>query len=84
MLAGNAAQRTTGGVTKWNAICFRCYTAKNFGGDNAAPCSDTKVDSVSLPNKACPGGMRTTIRFPTYASLYSFSFYHGFRMLIKL
>jgi hypothetical protein len=66
MLAGNAAQRTTGGVTKWNAICFRCYNAKNFGGDTGAPCSDSKVDSVALPSKACPGGIRTTIRFPTY------------------
>jgi hypothetical protein len=65
MLAGHAEQRTTGGVTKWNAICFRCYNAKNFGGDNQAPCSDASVDSVQLPNKACPGGIRTTIRFPT-------------------
>jgi hypothetical protein len=65
MLAGNQAQRTTGGITKWNAICFRCYTAPNFGGDNSAPCSDSSVDSVSLPAKACPGGIRTTIRFPT-------------------
>ncbi|KAG9232270.1 hypothetical protein BJ875DRAFT_428040 [Amylocarpus encephaloides] len=65
MLAGNADQRATGGVTKWNAICFRCYNAKNFGGDDRAPCSDSKVDSVSLPTKACPGGIRTTIRFPT-------------------
>jgi hypothetical protein len=65
MLAGHAEQRADGGVTKWNAICFRCYNAKNFGGDNAAPCSDKSVDSVSLPKKACPGGMRTTIRFPT-------------------
>lgn len=65
MLAGNAAQRETGGVTKWNAICFRCYNAKNFGGDNMAPCSDSSVDSVNLPNKPCAGGIRTTIRFPT-------------------
>jgi hypothetical protein len=65
MLAGHAEQRVDGGVTKWNAICFRCYNAKNFGGDNAAPCSDKSVDSVELPRKACPGGMRTTIRFPT-------------------
>ncbi len=65
MLAGDAAQRTKGGITKWNAICFRCYTAKNFGGDNGAPCSDSSVDSIELPKKACPGGIRTTIRFPT-------------------
>ncbi|PMD33886.1 hypothetical protein L207DRAFT_498428 [Hyaloscypha variabilis F] len=65
MLAGDSAQRTNGGITKWNAICFRCYTAKNFGGDNDAPCSDKTVDSVTLPSKPCPGGMRTTIRFPT-------------------
>ncbi|KAF2269645.1 hypothetical protein CC78DRAFT_601812 [Lojkania enalia] len=65
MLAGYADRRTTGGVTKWNAICFRCYNAKNFGGDDIAPCSDSRVDSVELPNKVCPGGIRTTIRFPT-------------------
>jgi hypothetical protein len=65
MLAGTAAQTTKAGVTKWNAICFRCYNAKNFGGDNGAPCSDKTVDSVELPNKVCPGGIRTTIRFPT-------------------
>ena len=65
MLAGYADRRTSGGVTKWNAICFRRYNAKNFGGDNQAPCSDKTVDSVELPNKACPGGIRTTIRFPT-------------------
>jgi hypothetical protein len=65
MLAGHAEQRQTGGVTKWNAICFRCYNSPNFGGDNQAPCSDKTVDSVELPKKACPGGIRTTIRFPT-------------------
>ncbi len=65
MLAGDAGQRTKGGVTKWNAICFRCYSAKNFGGDNGAPCSDSTVDTVELPKKMCPGGIRTTIRFPT-------------------
>ncbi|KAF2795329.1 hypothetical protein K505DRAFT_240070 [Melanomma pulvis-pyrius CBS 109.77] len=65
MLAGDPTMRTKAGITKWNGICFRCYTAKNFGGDNGAPCSDSKVDSVDLPKKACPGGIRTTIRFPT-------------------
>ena len=65
VLAGYADRRTSGGVTKWNAICFRCYNAKNFGGDNQAPCSDKTVDNVELPNKACPGGIRTTVRFPT-------------------
>jgi len=65
MLAGSQDQRAPGGITKWNAICFRCYNAPNFGGDNGAPCSDKTVDSVNLPNKACPGGIRTTVRFPT-------------------
>ena len=65
MLTGNAGQTGPGGITKWNAICFRCYNAKNFGGDNLAPCSDNTVDSVTLPNKACAGGIRTTVRFPT-------------------
>lgn len=65
MLAGYADQRTDGGITKWNAICFRCYNAPNFGGDDMAPCADKKVDTVVLPPKACPGGIRTTVRFPT-------------------
>ncbi|CAG8972007.1 hypothetical protein HYALB_00008292 [Hymenoscyphus albidus] len=65
MLAGHAEQRVPGGVTQWNAICFRCYNAKNFGGENQAPCSDKTVDSVSLSTKACPGGICTNIRFPT-------------------
>ncbi|KAI0025404.1 hypothetical protein F4780DRAFT_774868 [Xylariomycetidae sp. FL0641] len=66
MLAGHQDQREAGGgVTKWNAICFRCYNAPNFGGDNLAPCADPSVDSVALPAKQCPGGIRTTIRFPT-------------------
>jgi hypothetical protein len=65
MLAGHADQRADGGITKWNGICFRCYNAENFGGDNLAPCSDPTVDSVDFPNKVCPGGIRTTIRFPT-------------------
>ncbi|KAI3332237.1 hypothetical protein HD806DRAFT_519017 [Xylariaceae sp. AK1471] len=65
MLAGHQEQRAPGGVTKWNAICFRCFNTKNFGGDNLAPCSDNTVDSVTLPNKFCPGGIRTTVRFPT-------------------
>ncbi|RYC63819.1 hypothetical protein CHU98_g2363 [Xylaria longipes] len=65
MLAGHQEQREPGGVTKWNAICFRCFNTANFGGDNLAPCSDSTVDSVALPNKFCPGGIRTTVRFPT-------------------
>ncbi|KAF2201229.1 hypothetical protein GQ43DRAFT_480893 [Delitschia confertaspora ATCC 74209] len=65
MLAGDASQRTKGGINKWNGSCYRCYNAKNFGGDTGAPCSDNKVDTVDLPRKACPGGIRTTIRFPT-------------------
>jgi hypothetical protein len=73
MLAGDPTLRVKGGITKWNGICFRCYNAKNFGGDTGAPCSDNKVDSIDLPKKACPGGIRTTIRFPTY-ELYSSPF----------
>lgn len=67
----NAAQRINGGVTKWNATYFRCYNAKNFGGDNQAPCSDNTVGSVALLNKAEPGGIQTTIRFPTCANFVS-------------
>ncbi|KAF2732606.1 hypothetical protein EJ04DRAFT_544567 [Polyplosphaeria fusca] len=45
--------------------CFRCYTATNFGGDDRAPCSDPKVDSEGFPAKACPGGIRSNILYPT-------------------
>ncbi|KAI1169674.1 hypothetical protein F4777DRAFT_592542 [Nemania sp. FL0916] len=65
MLAGHQEQRAPGGLTQWNAICFRCFNTENFGGDNYAPCSDPTVDTVELPNKFCPGGIRTTVRFPT-------------------
>jgi hypothetical protein len=46
--------------------CFRCYTGPNFGGDTAAPCQGgDNIDSQTLPQKACPGGIRSNIHFPT-------------------
>jgi len=40
MLFGDAMNREAKGLK--SQTCFRCYTAKNFGGDNAAPCQDAK------------------------------------------
>ncbi|KAF2688758.1 hypothetical protein K458DRAFT_475426 [Lentithecium fluviatile CBS 122367] len=45
--------------------CFRCYTGPNFGGDNAAPCSDPKLDFETFPPQPCPGGIRSNILYPT-------------------
>ena len=65
MLAGDMTLRSPKGFKKGTS-CFRCYNAPNFGGDNMAPCSDKTVDWDTLPAVACPGGIRTTVRFPTY------------------
>ncbi|CAI6307961.1 unnamed protein product [Periconia digitata] len=45
--------------------CYRCYTGPNFGGDNAAPCADSKLDTQALPKDVCKGGIRSNILFPT-------------------
>ncbi|SPO06392.1 uncharacterized protein DNG_09081 [Cephalotrichum gorgonifer] len=45
--------------------CFRCYTGPNFGGDVGAPCQDASVDTPAFPAKACAGGIRSNILFPT-------------------
>jgi len=64
MLSGDAANRKAIANQKLQN-CFRCYTGPNFGGDTAAPCQGGSVDHVGLPPKACPGGIRTNILFPT-------------------
>jgi hypothetical protein len=43
MLVGDANQRAKIGSGKKTQSCFRCYSSKNFGGDNAAPCQDPKL-----------------------------------------
>ena len=63
MLVGDVANREPEGMTRMN--CFRCYNDTDFGGDLMAPCSDPGVDSIHLPEVACPGGIRSNIEFPT-------------------
>ncbi|KAK3342272.1 hypothetical protein B0H65DRAFT_215531 [Neurospora tetraspora] len=61
MLVGDAMLRSNRGMQK--QICHRCehnIEQSPFGG---APC--TGDDTVTFPNKMCPGGIRTTITFPT-------------------
>jgi len=62
MLVGDPMRRTS----KYKMqSCFRCYTGPNFGGDDRAPCSDTKIDFESFPPQPCKGGIRSNILFPT-------------------
>lgn len=61
MLVGEAGRRTQKGMQK--QICHRCehnIEQTPFGG---APC--TGEDTASFPEQPCPGGIRTTITFPT-------------------
>ncbi|KAF2201067.1 hypothetical protein GQ43DRAFT_395043 [Delitschia confertaspora ATCC 74209] len=61
MLVGDAMLRQKQGQQK--QLCHRCYSnieQNPFGG---APC--TGDDTFDLPTKACNGGIRTTITFPT-------------------
>jgi hypothetical protein len=48
-----------------NQSCFRCYSGPNFGGDDRAPCTDTKLDSEGFPKVPCLGGIRSNIVYPT-------------------
>ncbi|KAF2447246.1 hypothetical protein P171DRAFT_483295 [Karstenula rhodostoma CBS 690.94] len=62
MLVGDPMRRTK----KYKMqSCFRCYSGANFGGDNAAPCSDAKLDFEGFPPQPCPGGIRSNILYPT-------------------
>ena len=45
--------------------CYRCYSGPNFGGDNAAPCSDAKLDFEGFPPQPCAGGIRSNVLYPT-------------------
>ncbi|KAL2142017.1 hypothetical protein VTI28DRAFT_1707 [Corynascus sepedonium] len=61
MLVGDASLRTQDGMQK--QICHRCehnIEQNPFGG---APC--TGNDTAAFPSQMCPGGIRTTITFPT-------------------
>ncbi|KAI2610082.1 uncharacterized protein GGS25DRAFT_244854 [Hypoxylon fragiforme] len=65
MLSGDAMARSRSDTKLKRQNCFRCYTGPNYGGDVGAPCMDDNVDSEALPNKVCPGGIRSNILFPT-------------------
>ncbi|KAI1766993.1 hypothetical protein GGR53DRAFT_483558 [Hypoxylon sp. FL1150] len=65
MLSGDALARSRPDTKLKRQNCFRCYTGPNYGGDVGAPCMDDSVDSEALPNKVCPGGIRTNVLFPT-------------------
>jgi len=57
MLAGDPMLTSAGGQQR--QLCHRCLGA----GGGGAPC--TGRDTQTLPPQACPGGIRTTITFPT-------------------
>lgn len=61
MLAGNPTLRSTEGESR--GICHRCFEGANFTPFGGAPC--TVNDTTTLPDHFCPGGIRTTITFPT-------------------
>ncbi|KAH8654424.1 hypothetical protein BGZ60DRAFT_495879 [Tricladium varicosporioides] len=65
MLVGDPSQRSRSGTTLKRQNCYRCYTGPNFGGDNAAPCQDAKLDTEKFPTDVCKGGIRSNILFPT-------------------
>lgn len=45
--------------------CFRCYSGPNFGGDDMAPCADSRRDFEGFPPQPCPGGIRSNVLYPT-------------------
>ncbi|KAF2469766.1 uncharacterized protein BDR25DRAFT_227470 [Lindgomyces ingoldianus] len=61
MLAGNPTLRSTKGESR--GLCHRCFEGADFKPFGGAPC--TGNDTTSLPDHFCPGGIRTTISFPT-------------------
>jgi hypothetical protein len=63
MLVGDATNRVS--KNRKMQSCFRCYSSDGFGGDNAAPCADAKLDTEGFPKNPCPGGIRSNILYPT-------------------
>ena len=61
MLTGDPANRAKTTVPR--GVCHRCVNKNSqpFGG---APC--TGDDTAELPKKACAGGIRMQVTFPTY------------------
>jgi hypothetical protein len=62
MFVGDVARRTP--LYK-SQSCFRCFSGPNFGGDDMAPCSDTRRDFEGFPPQPCPGGIRSNVLYPT-------------------
>ncbi|KAK3291574.1 uncharacterized protein B0H64DRAFT_469388 [Chaetomium fimeti] len=62
MFVGDVARRTP--LYK-SQSCFRCFSGPNFGGDDAAPCTDSRRDFEGFPPQACPGGIRSNVLYPT-------------------
>ena len=62
MFIGDVARRTP--LYKAQS-CFRCYSGPNFGGDDAAPCTDRRLDFEGFPNIPCKGGIRSNILYKT-------------------
>jgi hypothetical protein len=63
MLTGDPTARKSRNMKM--QTCFRCYNAPNYGGDNAAPCADAKLDTEGFPTTTCPGGIRSNVLYPT-------------------
>lgn len=62
MLIGDPLKRRRDETNEARQMSFRCHEA-NYGGEQGAP--GTGQDTRELPNKPCPGGIRTNIFFPT-------------------
>jgi len=66
MVVGDPLMRKRPDKSLAKQLCFRCYTGPNFGGDTAAPCQGSStLDTEAFPPKACAGGIRSNILFPT-------------------
>lgn len=62
MLVGEAGLRAGQGPQQ-RQLCHRCFSTFDQAPFGGAPC--TGDDTQTLPTKPCPGGIRTTITFPT-------------------
>ena len=63
MLVGDPDLRVAKGQQK--QLCHRCYQNVQQDPAGGAPYADRNMDTATLPLKACKGGIRTTITFPT-------------------
>lgn len=62
MLVGNPFDREDLNTPDQQQSSFRCFE-ENFGGESGAP--GTGTDTRHLPDRPCPGGIRTNLFFPT-------------------